>query len=349
MAHVFTLQLSEYRVPRWLTEGLSVYEEHRRNEPWGRELTVEFSRNLAKNKIFGVKGMSTAFKHPESLSLAYFEASLVVEHLVDTGGYSAIRTLLRAYADGANDADAFAKAYGRGVDDFEASYMAFVKQRYAQLGAALADPTPQVEAKDVAGLKSRAEKNPGNFLSQWTYGRALFDAGDNAAARPVLERAATLAPQVRGTVSPRGLLAQIAEKENDIPRARRELRQLLAVDHENVEAARHLASLAAKSNATDDQDVALRLIADLDPFDAQVHSALGRREMAKGRHAAALVEFQAALALGLANAAETHTDAGEALLALGRKEEARKEALAALQQAPSYGRAQELLLSVSNK
>ena len=118
-----------------------------------------------------------------------------------------------------------------GADACVTRGMAFVKQRYAQLGAALADPTPQVEAKDVAGLKSRAEKNPGNFLSQWTYGRALFDAGDNAAARPVLERAATLAPQVRGTVSPRGLLAQIAEKENDIPRARRELRQLLAVDH----------------------------------------------------------------------------------------------------------------------
>ena len=38
LAHVYSLQLSKYRVPRWLTEGISVFEEHRRNPAWGREV-----------------------------------------------------------------------------------------------------------------------------------------------------------------------------------------------------------------------------------------------------------------------------------------------------------------------
>ncbi len=347
LAHVFTLQLSENRVPRWLTEGLSVYEEHQRVPAWGRELTIEFARNLARGKTFGLKGMPEAFKHPESLSLAYFEASLVVEHLVDGYGFEAIRTLLRAYADGATDAEAFQKAYGKSLDDLHGSFEAFVKQRYATLAAALADPPSQVDPKDLNGLKARATVAPGNFYSQWTYGQALFQAGDLAAARPILERAAELAPDAQGAVTPHGLLAAIAERDGDLTRARKELRELLAHDHTNIEAARHLAALAAKADASDDQDFALRLVADLDPFDADVHTRLGKRELAKGQFQPAVIEFEAALALNPPNLAEAHTDLGEALLKVNRGDDAKREALAALQLAPTYARAQELLLSVA--
>ena len=37
LAHVITLQMSNQRVPRWLTEGISVYEEKRARPEWGRE------------------------------------------------------------------------------------------------------------------------------------------------------------------------------------------------------------------------------------------------------------------------------------------------------------------------
>ena len=158
-----------------------------------------------------------------------------------------------------------------------------------------------------------------------------------------------MAPQALGDTSPRALLADIAEHDGDNARARAELRALLMYDHTNVTAARRLAKLAAQSQAREDQDAALRLLADLDPFDVEVHSLLGRRELSKGRHAEAVIEFQAALALHPANLAEAHTDLGEALLSLGRRDEARKEALLALNEAPSFARAQDLLLAASGK
>ena len=40
MAHVITLQMSKQRVPRWLTEGISVYEEGRARPEWGRDMEV---------------------------------------------------------------------------------------------------------------------------------------------------------------------------------------------------------------------------------------------------------------------------------------------------------------------
>ena len=36
LAHVITLQMSKHRVPRWLTEGISVYEETLARPEWGR-------------------------------------------------------------------------------------------------------------------------------------------------------------------------------------------------------------------------------------------------------------------------------------------------------------------------
>jgi tetratricopeptide (TPR) repeat protein len=126
------------------------------------------------------------------------------------------------------------------------------------------------------------------------------------------------------------------------------LRALLTYDHANVNAARKLAELAA-GKSVEDEDFALRLVTDLDPNDAGAHAVLGRRLMTKSDFAAALIEFEATLALKPLNPAEAHTDVAEALLKLGRREEARKEALAALKDAPTYARAQDLLLAAMGR
>jgi tetratricopeptide (TPR) repeat protein len=349
MAHVFTLQLSDYRVPRWLTEGISAYEEYRRNPAWGRELTLEFAHALDKKETFGVKNIARGFKEPAHLSMAYFEASLVVEHLVKIKGDAGLRTLLLAYAHGAKtDNEAFEQAYGQGIDQVEASYDQFIQDRYHALSVAMTDPKPDVEDTDVPGLRSRAAAQPGNFTSQILYGRAFVKAGDQPGAVPSLEKAAALAPQAMGEGSPHGLLARIAENAGDSARARREWRALLLYDHTDIDGARRLLTLAQKDKADDDENYALRLIADLDPFDADIHVELGRRLLAT-QPAAALIEFQANTALGPKNPAEAHSDVADALLKLGRKDEAKTEAMLALKDAPSYARAQDLLLAAMGR
>jgi tetratricopeptide (TPR) repeat protein len=346
LAHVYTLQLSNYRVPRWLTEGISVYEEYKRNPAWGRELALEFAVQLAEGETFGVKKLPNAFKRPDTLALAYFEASLLTEHLVELNGEAGLRTLLTAYAAGDKDEAAFAKAFGKGVDAVEASFKTFVDQRYGALARAMAPPKgPMPDA--MPALRALAAQSPGSFQVQMALGIALYKTGDMEGAKAPLEKAAELAPQASGAGSPRALLAAIAEKEGDNTRARRELRRLLTFDHDNVAAARKLADLSGDAPANaDDRDFALRLVADLDPFDADTHVNLGRRLLTKNSLQPALVEFQAALALGPSNLAEAHTDVGETLFKIGRKDEARRHVLIALQQAPTYARAQDILLAI---
>lgn len=347
IAHVFSLQASNYKVPRWLTEGISVFEEHLVNPAWGRELALEYARALGQKRNFGVKGLPKAFERPQDLALAYFEASLLTEHLVSLNGDAGLRALLAAYAGGAKDEDAFGKAFGKTVADIDTSFTAFVNERYGALAATMTAPAPSAGRggpPSIDTLTELATKQPGSFMAQWSLGAALLEAGQLDGARAALQRAAELAPMAQGDTSPRALLARIAEQQGDTARARSELRQLLTWDHDNVEAARKLATLARGVDA-DAEEFALRVIADIDPFDASAHAALGQRAMARKDFAAALVELQAALALGPANPAETHADIAEAYLGLGRKSDARRAALKSLEFAPTYPRAQDLLLA----
>ena len=87
-------------------------------------------------------------------------------------------------------------------------------------------------------------------------------------------------------------------------------------------------------------------IAQLDPFDAANHSKLGHLKMQAGEPRAAVREFRAAIAAGSLDAASAQSDLAESYLALGDKAQARRAVLAAIEVAPGYPRAQELLLKV---
>lgn len=348
IAHVFTLQLSNYRVPRWLTEGLSQYEEHRRSAPWGRELTMQYARLMAQGEVFSLKKLSDSFS-TNRIAMAYFEASLLAEHLEGLGGTEALRTVLKAYADGANDTEALTKAFGKTVPEIETSFRAFAEQRFGPLRDALKDPVTKVPQDDLVALKARAESQPKSYVSQMEFAAAALEAQRLPDAKVALERAAELAPAAGGEDGPFALLATLAAQAGDKATVQRNLRHLLDYDHDNLTAARTLFNVAAEAGAADVAAFALTRMADLDPFDADAHTQLGRVELGAGRVERAIIEFAAALALGPPNLAEAHTDLGEAYLKSGRKDDAKKEAFLALEQAPTFARAQDLLLAAIGK
>jgi cellulose synthase operon protein C len=123
-----------------------------------------------------------------------------------------------------------------------------------------------------------------------------------------------------------------------------EYRAALAQDHTTVDAARSLAALAEKAAAPELLLHAYDRIVAIDPFDPQAHSGLGRLALKNSQAETAVREFKAVLALAPADKASAHCDLAEAYLLANRASDAKAEALAALEIAPSYDRAQELLL-----
>ena len=64
LAHVVTLQMSKQRVPRWLTEGISVYEETLARPEWGRGQDVEFAQMLNEGTVAQAAGPELRLHRP---------------------------------------------------------------------------------------------------------------------------------------------------------------------------------------------------------------------------------------------------------------------------------------------
>ena len=347
MAHVISLQMSNNRVPRWLSEGMSQFEERRARPEWGREMELSFAQALEAGKVLKLGDIQQGFNDPRMWSLLYHQSSLVVEHLIDTYGNEAWWRLLRAYGKGLETDAAFTEAFNTSLDDMQASFDAKLDREYGDLRRALRTPSIPEKAT-VDQLKTLAAENPGSFGAQMTLARALYEAGEMAPAIEALERASKLVPMANGDQNPNTLIAMIATKQGDTPRAIRALEAVVKVESSDVESARRLAGLVAPLGDDARTAAAYERVASLDPFDAQAQSAVGRDALRRKDGPRAVRALRAALAAGAADRAAAHADLAEAFLLAGQLGDAKREALAALEIAPSFERAQDLLLRIVN-
>ena len=372
MAHVVALQMSNQRVPRWLTEGLSTFEEKRARADWARDQDLEFATNLNRGDVLSLRDLNGGFSRPETISIAYFQASVLVEHIIDAYGESTIYDLLRAYGDGL-DTEAALDRVRLDFDTLQASFDVAMEARFGALGRAMESPeqgnrvlagrlsgdltnpqpvSPEQGSRELEGeariehLRELSEQHPESFPVHMSLGHALWADGDAAAARAAFEKAAALAPMATGDSSADLPLAAIALEEDDRERAMAHLEAHLEHDHRAVDAARQLAALAEEAGDERRRLRAYELLVELDPFDAEPHQALGRLAMAAGETATAVREFSIALAAGPIDRVSAHVDLADSHLATGDLDAAKREVIAALEIAPTYERAQELLLQI---
>jgi tetratricopeptide (TPR) repeat protein len=321
-----------------------VFEEKRARPEWGREMEMAFAQALEQDRILPLRDLNSGFSDPRMISLAYYEASLLVDHLVATYGEPALRRLLRAYGQGLENEAALKEAYGVGFDELQASFDAYLERGFGRLRRALKEPELPRQGATTDELKALVEQNPESYTLHLLLGRALHRAGDTAGAIRALERAAALVPSATGPDSPHALIAAIAEESKDTPRAIQALESLVKVDHTDIGAARKLAALVAPLGDPARASAAWARVVALDPFDGQAQANLGRLALQREDGQAAVRAFRVALATGPADRAAAHLELAEAYLLNGQLPEAKKETLYALEIAPSFEKAQDLLL-----
>ena len=59
--HVVTLNATKNRMPRWLSEGISVYEERQANPAWGERMNLAYREMILDGKLTPLGKLSGAF------------------------------------------------------------------------------------------------------------------------------------------------------------------------------------------------------------------------------------------------------------------------------------------------
>ncbi|MHC5210096.1 MAG: tetratricopeptide repeat protein [Planctomycetota bacterium] len=127
-AHVVTLELSNQRVPRWLTEGVSVVEEKRVDPSWARELDRPVLDARANGMLLPVVRLDEAFRDGSTVMLGYYQGSLLCEVIERDFGFEALRDLVASYADGRTTRRAVEETLGVPAEDLDRRLLAYVDE-----------------------------------------------------------------------------------------------------------------------------------------------------------------------------------------------------------------------------
>jgi cellulose synthase operon protein C len=346
--HVITLQMTDYRVPRWFSEGLSVYEERRARPGWGDDWNPMFVRAFIDKRWFKMADLDAGFQRPKSptdVPIAYFQASQVVEFIVERFGFDAILRMLTMYRDKARTPDVLQQVLKLTESDFDREFTAYVETKAKPLHQALSTQTNVVASLSKEEvLKMLATQD--TFALRIRAAELLAADGDTQGAVTHYIRALELFPYVAGPGNPYDSLARLLEQKDDPAQAAKVLEGLVKNDENNLEALKTIArirlALGERQQALD----ALQASFFISPFDYKLHTQAGELSVELKDYLRALTEFEVALALAPPNIAEANYNVAAAFHALGRQPEAKRSVLRALEAAPRYEKAQELLLRI---
>jgi len=350
LAHSFHMAVSRSRVPRWLTEGLAVYEERMARPGWGDDVGPAFLSAYRAGRLLPVSQLNDGFvrpAYPEQLGFSYYEASLVCEWIVERQGFGTLVTMLRAYGNGRETPQVFREVVGVEPEAVDRQFTAWMEQRFAtQLAALASHGEGRAGAPTREATLARARSATGDFRAQLGAGQLLVSEGKTPEAVPFLERAKALFPEYAEEDGPYMLLALAARNRGDLRRAAAELTAMTAINERSYAAHRVLADMRLTLGDSVGAMRALDALMYVDPTDPAVHLELAELADARKESATAVREWRILVALDPPDPVIAYYRLARAELAVGNRDAARRAVLRALEQAPTYEPALELLLEL---
>jgi tetratricopeptide (TPR) repeat protein len=305
---------------------VSVYEEWSTGPLPGRHVPLALFEAMQEDKLLPIAELDRGFIRPTyqaQVIVSYMQAGLICEYIAGRWGQQGLRSMLTLFGEGRETADAVEAALGIDATEFDADFAAYLAEEFDPLLENLeAWQGAQREAHEIAR------------------------AGDWPKALTTATRAVELYPDYVDEGSAYLLKARAHDEASEPDQALATLQEYHRRGGHDPTTLRRLADRLYARGA---QAQALEVLEDLilvAPLQRELHADLGDRLLEAERPNDALVEYQIFAALDPHDKAAAHFRLARAYHALDDATQAREQLLYALEIAPHYREAQQLLLEI---
>ena len=328
MSHVFILTATNFRVPRWFTEGLAVHEEGQADPEWANRLTPEVVAAIRDKRLLPVTKMDQGFIFPEypgQVLVSYYQAGTIVDYISEKWGNDAVLGMVHSFAERKATPEAIQDNLHVSPEEFDKQYAAWLDKK---VGTTVANFDTWREQ-----LKALAK---------------LVDAKQDDEVIATAPAVIKLYPEYVDDANAYEFLAAAQIRKGNKPAAAEVLSAYEKMGGESPDALQKLAELEEEAGHIKEAAATLDRLNFIYPEDEGLHRKLGALWLAQGNNAGAVREYSAVLAMKPLDMASAHYDVARAYYAEGDKASAEASVLAALEAAPGYKPAQKLLLDIES-
>jgi Tfp pilus assembly protein PilF len=329
MSHVYVLTATNYRVPRWFTEGLAVHEEGEHSPEWKNRVTPEVVIAIRDKKLLPMSKLDRGFVYPDYPSqviVSYFQAGSICDFVKEKWGEAKLLDMVHSYAKVMTTPQVIKQDLGLSLEDFDKQYLDWIGQRYGNQAAHFDAWREKLKALVSAEQQKRYE-------TVLTEGPAVL----------------AMYPEYVEDANVYELLAEADRAKGD---TKAETAILAAYEHEggqNPDVLKRLATLEESAGQEREASATLARLNYIYPVhNEDLHRKLGDLLLSQKDYDGAIREYNALVASNPVDKAGAQYSLAQAYFAANRKEKAEESVLAALETAPDYRPAQKLLLELQH-
>jgi tetratricopeptide (TPR) repeat protein len=282
--HTVTLAITNNRIPHWLTEAAACEQEQ---APRDWDNCQLLAANFRAGELFTIANLNWGFIRPKrsiDRQLAYMESQWLYQYLVATYGLPKMIEFMHAFRDGATEAGAWPKVYGKTMEQMDKEFLAWGEKQIESWGL----PTDKLPKR--AALEAAVKKDPKDVESLVKLAYVMAGSGNGKKAKEYLEKALELEPK---HLRARELLGAVRAqgKEADKEKGKALLEDVVKDDAKRPVAVRTLGVLAMGRHDFDEAEKWFNQLQELRPLDDASYTNLAGIYLVKKDYPKAIAQL----------------------------------------------------------